>query len=207
MTAVYVIFAVLLFLLILLLIPISVELDFESEIKYRVKVAGITVYNSEKPPKKHKKAKKSDKNVAENTPDTPPKKQNFFSRLKKEKGFSGAVKYTAGLAGIILKKIGWLLRRLRFKKFVLEITVASDDAAVTALEYGTVCTAVYPVISFLVSKARFKAKSVDISADFDVTCPRARLSFAVTTELIIPAIALICGMKEYKKYKKESENK
>lgn len=201
MTAIYIISAVLLFFLILILIPISVVFDFEAEVKYRVKVAGITVYNSEKPPKKRKKVKKSDKKAVENAPDKPEKKQNFFLKLKEEKGFSGAVKYTAGLAGIILKKVGWLLRRLRFKKFVLEIAVASDDAAAAALEYGAVCTAVYPVLSLLVSKARFKAKSVNISADFEAACPRAKLSFEVTTELIIPAVAVICGLNDYRKYK------
>ena len=199
MTAIYIISAVLLFFLILILIPISVVFDFESEVKYRVKVAGITVYNSEKPPKKRKKVKKSDKKAVENAPDKPEKKQNFFLKLKEEKGFSGAVKYTAGLAGIILKKVGLLLRRLRFKKYVLEIAVASDDAA--ALEYGAVCTAVYPVLSLLVSKARFKAKSVNISADFEAACPRAKLSFEVTTELIIPSVSVICGLNDYIKYK------
>ena len=135
------------------------------------------------------------------------KKENFFKKLSNEKGFFEAVKYCARFLGIILKKFMWLIKRFKFKKFKLEIIVASDDAANTALEYGGVCSAVYPIVSLLESNINLSLKSINISADFNKIKPEIKTSASVTTRLIFWIVALMAVFNEYLKLKrKESEN-
>ena len=85
--------------------------------------------------------------------------------------------------------------------------MASDDAANTALEYGGVCSAVYPIVSLLESNINLSLKSINISADFNKIKPEIKTSASVTTRLIFWIVALMAVFNEYLKLKrKESEN-
>lgn len=46
--------------------------------------------------------------------------------------------------------------------------MGGDDAAKTAVSYGTHCAAVYGLISFLDSAVTFKAEKIEIRADFQL---------------------------------------
>lgn len=210
MTALFIVLFIILLLLIILLLPVTADLSYKGELSYRFKYAGITLFDSEKMVdiknvKRKKKNKKQDKEKSSEEQDKP--KENFFKKIYNQKGFFGTVRYCANLLGIILKKLLWVVKHFKFRRFNLDVTLASEDAANTALEYGGVCCAVYPVLSLLESTADFKMKQVNISADFDKTEPEFQISLSVTTRLIYWLIAAISAIIEYfKLQRKEREN-
>lgn len=61
-----------------------------------------------------------------------------------------------------------LFKKIRIYDVFAEIVVGGDDAAKTALSYGVHCAAVNGFIAFLKNNVSFKAKKIDIKADFDL---------------------------------------
>ncbi len=199
--------AVLFLVLILaLFIPVKVKLKLSGKLEVFVLVLGIRIFsNEEKPQKKRKKtlkkAKKSEKKQPENK-----KKDNPFIRSVKEKGLLNTLEFYRSVVKAALSGIGFFLRRIKIRKFTLDITVATDNAAKTAIEYGEVCTAVYPAISFVASKINFKPQRIDISTNFDATAPEVYFYTEVSSNLLSVVMAAANGYKKYRRLKKESEN-
>ncbi len=210
MIALYIVLGILLLVLLLLFLPVTADLAYCGDLSYRFKYAGIVLFDSEKRvdikrvkrKRKTKKAKKETSSASQKT-----EKERFFKKIYKEKGFAGSVKYFAEVLGLLLKKLWWVVKRFKFRRFKMDLIIATDDAANTAIEYGGICCAVYPVISLLESMADFKSKELNISADFDKTKPEFCASISVTTRLIFWLIAAVSALIEYYKIQhKESEN-
>lgn len=205
MTALWILFGIFLFLLLMLLLPITVFFSYKKEVEWKVCFAGIKIISSDK--------KQTDKSSEKKSEESKPKEKKdkflteYFSKLKAEHGFEGAVKYCASLAGIIIRKLVLFIKRLKFRKFILLMSIASDDAAKTAVTYGGICSAVYPVLSFLTANADFKSKQIDIFADFNSEESAAELSIIVRTMLFTALITAVLAFKEYRKLTKESELK
>lgn len=210
MTAIFVILIIVFLLLTITLLPVTVSLSYKDELTYIFKYAGITVFNSQKKINiKSKKSKKKNKNLKaeEPSPKNTDQNENFLKKIYNQKGFSGTVKYFAKLLQIIIKRLWWVIKKFEFRHFYLNLTVASDDSAETAIEYGGACCAVYPVLALLESITNFKMQQVNINADFNKTKPEFQISFSFTTRLIYWLIAVASAVKEYFKFKnKESEN-
>ncbi|MCQ2441401.1 MAG: DUF2953 domain-containing protein [Clostridia bacterium] len=200
MTAVYIVAVILIVLLLLLILPVTGDIEFDGEFKLILRVLGIKVYSSDKDKKKSKSKEPP-------TKEQPPQKKSRFDELKEKYGFTGAIKYGAKLINLTVKRIAWFIKRLKFRKFTLLITVASDNAAKTGIEYGIVCTAVYPIITYLETNADFKAKKIDINADFDVTNPDIKFSVSIKTGIIMAVFTIVSALRQYKHLVKESEDK
>lgn len=72
-----------------------------------------------------------------------------------------------GYLKVILSKFKCLLAHTRFKRIVLDLSIATNDASVTAITYGRVCSVVYPLIKILDSTAlKFEPKYLSIKTDF-----------------------------------------
>ena len=107
---------------------------------------------------------------------------------------------------LLLKKLWWVVKKFKFRRFYLNLSVATNDAASTAINYGKICSAVYPIISFLETNADFKAKEINISADFDKSDSEFKISTSVTTRLFFWLVAAISALFEFLKIqRKESE--
>lgn len=143
---------------------------------------------AKKKPKKPKKEKKkksdsAEKNAArtsdtknkdsksKNKKDGKKKKPNPVVKwLKKlyNKGKVDAIitafKDIASVAGTLLKPI---FKNLRLRQLHIGITVASEDAADTAINYGRLCAGVYPALTILLNIMKYDDYSVDIRPDFD----------------------------------------
>ena len=196
MIALIIILSILLVLIILSILPITVQLSLKDRFDLRIKYAGITVYDKSK--KTNKKHEPQQSEAKSNSP-----KNNFFKKLYDEKGLIGAFKYCASLCGIIIKRALWVVKRLKFRHFRLDLTVCSDNAAKTAIEYGGVCSAIYPIITFLQTNLNFKPEQVNISTDFDKTNPELQISFAVTSRLWHFVVVLVTALSEYLKLQRK----
>lgn len=182
----------------LLLSVVSVDISFFGEFELTVKLAGITVYKPKEQPAEPKEEIKK-----EPKPDT--EKSNFFQKIKEKRGFAGAVKELFYFADTCFKKIRKLLKHIKIKKLFLDIIVASSDAATTALEYGAVCSCVYPVLSFLTSAADVKLKQVNIKSDFNAFNPDLSFSLSARLRIVYLLIAAAGLLSEYNNFKARND--
>ncbi len=195
----------------LLFLPLAVDLSYQKGFVLKVKFSGITIFDNQKKSKRRNKKKNKDKTKTkketnvQSTEKAP--KDNFFKKTYKSKGLIGTIKYFATILKMLFKKLFWVMRHFKFRKFCLNLTVATPDAANTAIKYGGICSAIYPMISFLQSNTDFKTKAINISTDFEKTKSEFSIGFSVTTRLFFWVIAAIALIFEYLKLQRKEREK
>ena len=110
--------------------------------------------------KKKKKAKKKEKEKKER----PAKKEkdNFFRSHTSDFGVFDYIE----LIGIVIEKF---VAKIYFDKLESEIRVAGDDAAQTALNFGRLNAAIYPIAGLINGHKRIKKLHIGITPDFTTT--------------------------------------
>lgn len=204
-TALIIIGVILLLLAAVLFLPISVNIKFKDDFFLKFRFAGIKFFEIE-PKKDIKKKPSADKmsdKKAENEVVTASKR--IFSTLKEKYGFSGAVKEILRFANDVLSHIKSLLRNIRIKRVCLDITVAAEDAALTAIEYGAVCAAVYPVTAALSICAKIGLRQINVRSDFEGKQPDFWFEATVSMNIFNLLIAAVKTYSEYKKFTVRNE--
>lgn len=99
-----------------------------------------------------------------------------------------------------------LFKKIKFRNVYLDYVVGTDDAAKTALKYGGLCAAIYPVIEWLTTYFDFEAKEINIEADFsaekDDIFAYGVIKLRVSTALGCAIWLLVRVIKTYLKYNK-----
>lgn len=175
MTALYIVLGIILLVTGILNIPVgavaSYNDDFSLYIKYlffKIKILPEDEKKEKKQnkPKKQKKPKKDgeDKAVKEKNKN---KKDNIFLKFYHDRGFSGTlelIKDAAGLLKDYTKSI--FLKHFVIKEFRLNMTVAGEDSADTAVKFAKISSGVYISLGFIKSKMKFKNSLINIQPDF-----------------------------------------
>lgn len=195
----YILGGFLILLTVALLLPTSVKLSYDDEFKYKFKIAFITLDLEKRKPKKQK----GNNNTKERTDIK--KEKSFFEKLNDKKGFVGAVKEVFAFVKDCAVPLKWFLRFLKFKDIRVFIVVVGDDAAQTAIDYGIICSAVYPTLSFVENFANLQYKSVDIKSDFENKKSDFEISLKIKTNIIFILILMFRIFKEYKKFSIRNE--
>lgn len=191
--------AVLLLLLAILFLPIDVSVGFLNDFYVKVKFAGIKVFETDgKDNEDQEQISESD----ESEPDKPKKEDSapkkLFGFLKEKYGFIGAVKTLFSFFSDVLYHIKKFLKHIKIKKVILNLTVAGQDAAQTAIEYGVACATVYPVTAMLSSCAEIRFKSINVKSDFN----SKKCEFGFSASVRLRAFFLgLTAFKVYKEYK------
>jgi len=141
-------------------------------------------------PKKVKKPKKKK-----------PKKEKAQPEVQQEPEEAGPKGQTKALIkeGLALTRsvLGQVRRRLVIREFTFHYTIASGDAAKTALTYGRMHGLVGTLLSFLRTTFRVKKQDVRINADFEreksQVLFRIRLSISIWGLLCLGLYTLIKG--------------
>ena len=194
--------AIIVVLITLLILPVKLRVDYDKELTFTIKYLGFTLLDSEEEDKESKKVLKKVQSTA-----LPTDKESIKSTYK-QKGVTGTIKYYGDVLLLILKRLRWIIRFVKIRKFVFDLSLASDNAADTAIEYGETGSVVYPIISFIQTNTNFKFKTdnINISPDFDSTDSKLKASVLVKAKLIICLIAIAGLLWDYtKKQRKESE--
>ena len=184
----------------LLFVPISVHIMYNGELFVKLKIAGIKAFVAE--PKE---------DIKEPSPDTESDKkakkqtENAFNKLKKKYGFAGAVKEFFAFVRAVLERLKRQFKHIAVRRLSLDIKVASEDAATTAIEYGAVCSAVYPALSFIDSIANVKMKSINVAADFNLDKPDFGFSVIIRARILFLIIMAFGVFSEYNKFKTRNE--
>lgn len=198
----WVIGIILLILAAVLFLPIGVSLGFDEDFTLKATFAGIKVYEL-KTKEAHKKEKKDEKE-ADDQKDKPEKEKKdnvakqIFTKLKEKYGFVGAIKKLMSFLKECLVHIKFVLKHIKFEKIRLSLVYGSGDAADTAIKYGEICTAVYPVLSLLDSASNVKFKKIDIKSDFKEQKTEFSFSASVKTRIFF---LLVAAFRLYKTYK------
>ena len=196
MIALIIVGAIICVLFVLCALPLSIELLYESKLTVNIKYAGIKWL-------KNKKAKQ--KKVAKNKTKNSTKNQNegFLKKIYNQKGTIGTVRYISNIITIVFKRLLWLAKRFKLKIFNFDLTIATDDAANTAIQYGEVCSVLYPLFSIIQSTFNVKSKSININADFNKTKWEFKTHFLVKASLLFWIIALIGVFAQYLKLQRK----
>ena len=199
--------AIALILLLLLFLPLTVYLSFDNKFVLKVRYFGIMVYDNTKKQKPKISEKHGKKVKHKKGNKTPAQKDNFIISTYKQKGLLGSIKYFCGVLQIVLKKLWWIVKRLKFRKFKLDLKVATPDAAQTAIQYGKICTAVYPVISLLQTNSDFKLSEINVSADFENQKSEFAVAINVTTRLFFCLVAVFSALTQFLKLQHKEREK
>lgn len=103
----------------------------------------------------------------------------------------------------IFSKIKYLLKKTVIKKLNLHITVAGEDAAKTAIEYGSVCAVLYPVVAFLETIITVKKDDIKIECDYENKTPKIYLFINLKIRIITLLILVLKLLPTIKKFTNE----
>ncbi len=200
MIALIIIGALLFLILLILFLPLNVFVSFKDEFYVKVKFVGIKLYETNE--KKNQKDKKKTEGVSSEKEENMAlgESKELFSFLKKKYGFIGGVKKLLVLFREMLAHIKPYLRHIKFKNIIVSITVSSDDAAATAIEYGKVCGLAYPVLSYLDSYSTVNFKKIDIKSDFDSNKKEFEFSLKIKLQIIYMLISVFKIYSDYKNF-------
>ena len=150
----YILLGIVLFFAIILAIPIKVCVQYKKQFFCRLRIGFVKIILYPPVPKK-KKPKKKKKTEQPQKP-APKKEEKPNDNFLKELGLSE-------LAAGVLKDF---FAHIIIKSFALSIKVGGKDAADTAINYGKVCSVVYPLTSAVISSMKYTHYGVDILPDF-----------------------------------------
>lgn len=219
-------------LLIVLLLMQSVKATFcyeNGKIELKVKFLFLTLFPLKPKKPKKSKPKKQTEPIQKNVPDeqnesaAPPaeetpketdfktKNANISSDKPKKAGFDFDFEMIMDYVKSASPPVKRLFKKIRVRDLYIDYVVGTDDAAKTAIKYGTVCAVVYPVIEWLTTYFSVQAREVKIEADFSRETDDIFVYCVVKLRL---GTALACAiwfavrfLKTYLKYNKAQPQK
>ncbi len=204
---------IVLFLIILFRQSVTVTVDYENKLDFKVKFLFFTIYPTKpKKPKKTKKKKKTEEKVEqppERVPETPDAEKKEEKPVKEKKKFSIDIEMIMDYVESAWPPVKKLFRKIRWYDVYVDWVVASDDAAKTALMYGSICSFLYPFFKWLTTYFTAHVKDVNIEPDFSKEKQDIFIYFVLKLRL---STALACViwlawrvLKTYLKYNQSSK--
>lgn len=166
MTALKVVLIILAVLLILLMCPLKVYVDYDGELKLKIGYLFLKFGIIPEKPKKPEKPKPEKKTEEKKEQQPEPRRPGRVRRLVNKHGIDGLIDILKEIAAIVVDTLKKASKHLYFTRFNIRICIVGEDAAQTAVQYGYVCSAVYPIVAVLTEHSVVKKHNVDISAGF-----------------------------------------
>ncbi len=192
----YIAGAIILLLILLLLTKIKLNLEIqngkETELSLSVGFIGIIRLPKEKkkPPQKTGGGKKKTST------------KSLFDKLGLKVKTYDDVLEVLDLIKNILEKFKALMKHIVIKHFKFDITVGDADAAATAIKYGVICSAVYPIATILSNCFTFKPDYINVTAGFGREQTEIYLKTKLSVRIIYLIGFLFSTIKEYINYRK-----
>ncbi len=160
----------LIFLFLMLRVKLVFDFSTESEPKFYV---GLLFFkfriNKPEKPKKQKKESRIFARIKKVLGIEKLSDSETFKEDTQETGISSTVTKVVTAASLIAGEAVWLLKRFKLHKLRLVAVCGGGDAADAAMEYGLVCSAVYPLAGYLDASLKTKkdAQDIRIYCDFE----------------------------------------
>lgn len=113
-------------------------------------------------------------------------KVSDLGRLKRSvdrTGVSATAAQIADILKLLLGRVVWLLPRCRLKKLHVTAVCTGEDAADAAMDYGTVCAVVYPLVGYVESLIPTRPRGTEIQITCDLS--QAEGSFILDAKLSV----------------------
>ncbi|MGN1138035.1 MAG: DUF2953 domain-containing protein [Ruminococcus sp.] len=164
MLVLYIILSILLCLFLLTLFNVYIYAEYKDELSVWIKIAFFKLQLIPQKPKKKKKKHKK-KKVQEKKKE-PEKQENVLKNFIKEKGLSGIINILKQIATLATETLKDLFKRVTLVSLRLNIQIAGEDAADTAIKYGYCCSVIFPAVSAILSVVKYKERNVQVVPDF-----------------------------------------
>lgn len=170
MTFLYVILSLIALVVVILSIPLHLTVGYDDKIRVSIRYLFVKLdilplkskQGKEKAPKEPKPEK--EKKPKDDTQKE--KKTNPILEMVKANGYDGMMTVLSNLVRILKTYGGKLFKSVVFDEIYLYISVATGDAASTAIKYGQTCQKVYPLMGFICSNNIVKKYDIDVDTDF-----------------------------------------
>ncbi len=170
MTVLRIIFAVILFITFILCLKVNAKFTIKDEFKFKVSILGIRLFEYPSPEKKMRVNKRTLKNLSKPQKPQKSKKSSHSKDTKKEKEKKSLSENLSMLISVLQVFFSRFKRFLRIKLTRIHINVATDDAAKTAILYGTVSQAVAYITAIMYNSGcivkRSGKENINVTADF-----------------------------------------
>ena len=187
MTALIIILLVLLVLAILLFLPVTLKASYQTELFAELR---YLFFRYQIAPHEEEKSKKKKKTPPKKEKEELSEKNNSIWDIIKKEGLSGFLDILEELARAVGGALKAIFHHATLSELTLQIAVCGEDAADCAVNYGYVCTAVYPAIGIITSSIRrYKKLGVDIRPDYDGKETRIQCRL----RLRAPALFVLCS--------------
>lgn len=221
----WVIVCILLLLTVVMVIPLRVDMRYtdSAELTLKILFIKIKLFPTEEKPKKKAKDNKNKNKKAVNKKDNSSKENisstekpsekeksskdeakssiNKIRDLFKQRGLDGLINIIRELAGLVSGTLKPLFKHIKLKRLDIDVCVAKDNAADTAVHYGYVCSAVYPALSVLLNVIKFDDYNVNIYPDFDKKENEVKLDAEISVITAFAVFALIYALIQFIKLK------
>ncbi|MBQ3265997.1 MAG: DUF2953 domain-containing protein [Ruminococcus sp.] len=177
MIALYIILGILLLILLILLIRVQVFMQYSETVTLSVKVlfVKITLLPAKEKKKKPKKEKPKEPKQEQKKPKKEEKekekKPSYLSKLKEKKGLSGLLSLFTSLAKIAVGMLKSIFSHIVIKKMDVGIALSGEDASSVAVNYGRLCSVLYPAVNVIASVTVCKDYNVVVEPVFDPDKP------------------------------------
>lgn len=139
---------------------------------------------------KKKKPKKKKKTEQPQKPE-PKKEEKPKDNFLKELGLSGIVNLFTKITELAAGVLKDFFAHIIIKSFALSIKVGGKDAADTAINFGRVCSVVYPLTSAVISSMKYTHYGVDILPDFTEGAETKAEFFAIFKTRVIHLVKIV----------------
>lgn len=116
------------------------------------------------------------------------KAKSIYNRLGAFGGIIEILNYIASKTKGLFAKI---LKKIVIKELAVDLTVAGDDAADTAISYGETCAAVFPALGIICTNMKVREYDVEIEPDFLATKSSGDLHTVIAFRPILILMAFI----------------
>lgn len=135
---------------------------------------------------------KKDKPESKSTGIEQLKSESLKARIQRD-GLIDTVTVGAKILTELFRELVHLFRHCVAEKFEFKLLCSSDDAAETAIKYGSCCAIVYPLLGFINSaiKVNPKGRKIDISCQYNGVSEVFRYDFLISVRVVFIVAALL----------------
>ena len=197
MIILYILLALLLLIALVLFLNVSFIFELKEEFDFKIKVLFFTL-KGDKIAKLAEGRTKGESDAKESP--TP------HAKIKKPRGIPETIESISSVIDLIKSVFGEFIRYARLKVCYVDIKIATDDAAHTALVYGGASSAIYLALEFLETVVTLKKnyKKILVYPDFASNKTEAKFKIVLRIKpihVILAAMHLLPKLAEKKKGK------
>ena len=172
MIALYIILGIIFLLFLITLIRVQVFATYTDDLTLTLKILFFKIPilpQKEKPkkPEKEKKPKQEKPKPEKKEDDKKEKKPSFLSKLKDKKGVTGVLSLFTSIAKIAGGALKGIFSHIVIKKMDVGIELTGEDAASVAVNYGRVCSVLYPAVNIINAATVCENYNVVVEPVFD----------------------------------------